>query len=81
MSEHSERIHGDVQPEDAWDDGDSEDQKLRVLERVVLALQREANEKRRLEALRLLAKLEALREIRTQRIINVREDLETLGNG
>lgn len=51
---------GDVDPEDAWDDGDEDEFKLAVLERVISDLHEHRDERfepRRVDALRLVAKL------------------------
>lgn len=70
----------DYDPEDAWDDNDSEDQKLSVMERIVEALEdRSAHDRlaRRDDALRLLGKLTSTSKRRNRRHLKVlRERLE-----
>jgi hypothetical protein len=54
-------VIGDSDPEDWWDDGDSVDEKLHVLEKLVESLRREQDERydlRRFEGLRLAEKVE-----------------------
>lgn len=63
---------GDFDPEDQWDDGDPTDLKLLILERVVRLLR--LQEGRRLDALRLVAKLEQAGE-HSPRLAAVREAL------
>lgn len=63
---------GDFDPEDQWDDGDPTDVKLDILERVVQLLR--LQEGRRLDALRLVAKLELEGE-HSPRLAAIREAL------
>jgi hypothetical protein len=67
---------GDFDPEDAWDDGDPDDDKLDILERVVDDLRQRRDgrfESRRRDALRLVAKL-----ARSERAERIRRALEAL---
>ena len=89
---HPDQEFQDKDPEDAWDDGDSSDFKLLVLERVVESIRREKRdgvheraEARRLDALRLLRKLEQAivdeerdRSHDGARLRDIREALEKL---
>jgi hypothetical protein len=84
----------DKDPEDAWDDGDDSDSKLHVLERVVESIRGEKRdshgdseraERRRVDALRLLRKLEQVivdeerdRSHDGARLRDIREALEKL---
>jgi hypothetical protein len=63
---------GDFDPLDEWDDGDKLVLKLQILERVVASLR--TMEARRLEALRLVIKLEAEGE-QSPRLQAIREAL------
>lgn len=71
---------GDIDPEDAWDDGDDFETKIAVLNRIVddLRARRAEDEPRfefrRQDALRLVAKLLVARE----RLDDIREALEAL---
>ena len=87
MSDHdsdSGSDFGDFDPEDEWDDGDDEEVKLRVLERVIESIRRRRDdadaEPRRIDALRLVGKLED-RQVRRRahrRLSDIREQLETM---
>ena len=73
---------GDVDPEDAWDDGDSFADRVHILFAVVEHLSEQSyhddrHEARRVDALRLLAKLEAERSTHP-RLAELREALEAL---
>jgi len=75
---------GDKDPEDAWDDGDPYDDRLRILERVVVELRARRDSRhhpRRLDALRLVDKLSRTRT--DPRLDAVREALggELAGDG
>lgn len=76
----SDIAFGDIDPEDAWDDGDDVETKVAVLERVLEDLRaRRAEDEdrfefRRQDALRLLAKLFVIQD----RIEGVRAGLEAL---
>ena len=73
-------VIGDVDPEDAWDDGDPLDDKLFVLDRVVASLRAHRDERfafRRGDALRLVAKLER-DEVDHPRLAELRDALENL---
>jgi hypothetical protein len=72
----------DDDPEDAWDDDDPFEEKVTVLERVITALRLARGDRRhdlrRADALRLIAKLEAL-EVGfpdSERIVALRAALE-----
>lgn len=73
---------GDFDPEDAWDDGDADVLKLGVLTRVVAALRAEPDdprrELRRVDALRLAAKVNAEWADRLDRLTAIRSELERL---
>jgi len=69
---------GDADPEDSWDDGDDEDTKLDILERVVVSLRDEFHRGRRDDALRLVLKLEEARQQRADRLRDIRQALEAL---
>jgi hypothetical protein len=73
-------IIGDHDPEDSWDDGDPVEDRLAILERVAAAEPRQA---RRVDALRLVAKLERVALTRGQslRVAAVRAALEGAGDG
>jgi len=69
---------GDADPEDAWDDSDSVELKVRVLERVIESLRNSKDdarfEFRRNDALRLVNKLLS----QQARIADLRDELEDL---
>ena len=71
-------MYRDSEPEDAWDDGDTDDEKLDILERVVLELsdrhrRDDRFDFRRVDALRLARKVAP-----STRLDAIREQLETL---
>ena len=66
---------GDKDVLDVWDDVDVFEVKLHILERLVVELQAVPNENRRLEALRLLLKLQRQREDLHVRLERLREAL------
>jgi hypothetical protein len=70
-------VFGDIDPEDGWDDADSMEAKIDVLERVVLALAMLAivPAERRDDALRLVDKLERTRAA-PPRLSGIRHALE-----
>lgn len=72
---------GDFDPEDAWDDDDPLEHKLDVLERVVTAFRvlGQVPPERRRDALRLLVKVERIREDTAARIDAIRRGLEDGG--
>jgi hypothetical protein len=77
-------VWGDKDPEDAWDDGDPPAVKLAILERVVASVRSELAhtphraEARRIDALRLVTKLEQAGH-GTPRLTALRNVLEGLG--
>ena len=78
MSDTAATDFGDVDPEDAWDDGDDFDTKLAVLGRIVDDLRARRDEPRfefrRADALRLAAKL----RVDAARVEQIRAALEDL---
>jgi hypothetical protein len=74
---------GDADPEDAWDDGDPVDAKVKLLERVVRSLRAEADaeraRRRRADALRLLGKLEIKFDDVDHRIESLHDELSRIG--
>lgn len=70
---------GDFDPEDAFDDGDSPDVKLHVLGRIVDSLYAETDRReiRRLDALRLIRKMES-EGLNSARLQELRGALEAL---
>lgn len=74
---------GDDDAEDAWDDDDPVEAKMAILERVVAQLRTvwdDRGEARRVDALRLLSKLEQEHGV-DMRLRAIRDDLEELGDG
>jgi hypothetical protein len=72
---------GDADPEDAWDEEDFFEQKIEVLAQFIddLRVKRDARFDARLaEARRLAQKLDDLKNLLTERLQSLREDLEAL---
>ena len=67
--------YGDVDPLDAWDDGDDVELKLAVLELLVATIM---TRNQRDEGLRLLLKLERARADMADRLAAIRERLESV---
>jgi hypothetical protein len=75
-----EPVLGDIDPEDAWDDGDPIDDKIVILDRVLAQLRQRSDDRheaRRANALRLLGKLQQVRSD-DPRLAELRERLEAL---
>lgn len=73
---------GDYDPEDAWDDSDSTDDKLLVLERLIADLRRRNDDRHDLRVangLRLLSKIIIVNRRQERRLNKVRRTLERLG--
>jgi hypothetical protein len=74
---------GDSQAEDAWDEGDDEEEKITILDRVVGQLKVNFSAKRRDDALRLVGKMEDTANRRAlsadTRLGEIREALEEMG--